>query len=140
MNRKNSPLVRLRDMGETIADPKADVRGRTVLDNHGEDVGKVDALIIDRAERKVRFLQVAFGGFLGLGKKNTFIPVEAITGMSPTTVSISSSHAHVSGAPTYDPVFIDDISLFEQTFSYYGVAPFWGTLPLPPAPAPESDD
>ncbi|MEU1250076.1 PRC-barrel domain-containing protein [Micromonospora arida] len=60
-------LVKLGDSGQTIAAAEQDVRGRHVLDVDGDDLGKVDDLLIDRDERKVRFLRVEHGGVLGIG-------------------------------------------------------------------------
>jgi len=35
-------------------------------DKDGRDLGTIEGLLIDEAERKVRFMEVASGGFLGL--------------------------------------------------------------------------
>jgi sporulation protein YlmC with PRC-barrel domain len=58
-------LVRLSDTELTMADGADDIRGRDVVDISGEELGEVDDLLIDDGERKVRFLEVASGGFPG---------------------------------------------------------------------------
>lgn len=116
-------FVRLRDTGRTVADYRMDLRRRTVLDANGQEVGRVTALIIDTAVHHVKFLQVSFGGFLGMGRKTTFIPVDLIAHTSPTTVTIDRSGQMISSGPTYDPEFIDDIALFEKIWNYYKVPP-----------------
>jgi PRC-barrel domain len=50
----------------------------------------VEDLLIDDRERKVRFLLVEHGGFLGLGETKSFIPVNAITRITDTHVHIES--------------------------------------------------
>ncbi len=72
-------LVRLSETNLTVADPAADVRGRRAVDNGGQEMGKVDDLLIDDQEKKVRFLRVGSGGFLGKGKEHVLVPVEAVT-------------------------------------------------------------
>ncbi len=67
-------FVKLGDTSHTVADPAEDIRGRHVVDRNGEDIGKVDALMIDVSEGKVRFLHVKGGGFLGIGDETLLIP------------------------------------------------------------------
>lgn len=67
-------LVKLGDTDQTIARGDEDIRGRKVKDKNGEDIGKVDDLLVDVRENKVRFLEVASGGLLGLGATTSFIP------------------------------------------------------------------
>ncbi|GAB4001109.1 hypothetical protein GCM10029992_35500 [Glycomyces albus] len=64
-------LVRLGDTELAVASEADDVRGHDVVDVDGDEVGRVDSLLIDRGERKVRFLEVGSGGFLGMGKKRS---------------------------------------------------------------------
>ncbi len=123
---ESDKLVKLSDTDETVATGDADIRGRHVKDRHGEDVGKVDDLLIDQAENKVRFVIVASGGFLGVGKDKSFIPVDAITGITGDEVHIDQTRERVSGAPAYDPDLIVDRDYHEGVYGYYGYAPYWG--------------
>lgn len=72
------------------------MRGRQVVDRNGDEVGKVEGLIIDEQERRVRFLEVGSGGFLGLGE------------------------------PVYNPNVVPQRDYFEDVYQYYGYPPFWG--------------
>lgn len=47
-------LVKLGDTGKTVADINEDIRGFTVRTASGEEIGKVDELLVDAAEEKVR--------------------------------------------------------------------------------------
>ena len=50
--------------------------------------GSVEDLYIDRHERDMCFLQMAAGGFLGIGEKNYLVLVEAITEVTEDRVTI----------------------------------------------------
>jgi sporulation protein YlmC with PRC-barrel domain len=119
-------LVKLDDVGETVADKDDDIRGRKVLDKDGLELGKIDALFIDEKERKIRFLQVETGGFLGIGEEKSLIPIDAITGVSDHEVHIDRTGGTVVAAPKYDPALVAEQSFYENTYSHYGYLPFWG--------------
>ena len=121
---ETSKLIKLSDSGQTVA-PEEDIRGLDVKDKDGDDIGKVDDLLIDDAENKVRFLEVASGGFLGIGEDKSFIPVDAITRIDEN-VHINQTRTHVAGAPPYDPELVDQSSYYEDVYGYYGYSPFWG--------------
>ncbi|MHC5796431.1 PRC-barrel domain-containing protein [Lacisediminihabitans sp. FW035] len=118
-------LVKLGDVGETVADETADVRGRQVIDKDGRKLGKIDALLVDDKERKVRMLEVETGGFLGLGEQKSLIPVDAIVSIDADEVHIDQTGATVTAAPHYDPVLVEP-EFFEDVYGHYGILPFWG--------------
>ena len=114
-------LLDLDDTDLTVADPKDDVRGAKVVDRDGEEVGDVDGLLIDDQEKRVRFLQVGSGGFLGLGKKERLIPVDAVTAVDDA-VHIDMTRQHVAGSPEYDPTIERQCGGY---YDYYGYTPYW---------------
>ncbi|GAB3644505.1 PRC-barrel domain-containing protein [Glycomyces tarimensis] len=124
-----STLVRLGDTDLTVANEVDDVRGQTVIDRNGDETGKVDGLLIDQPERKVRFLEVSSGGFLGLGKKQVLIPVDAITRVDDTNVYIDKDREHVASGPVYDPELTPEPErpYYEDVYGHYGYMPHWGT-------------
>ncbi|MGY2896659.1 PRC-barrel domain-containing protein [Deinococcus sp. UYEF24] len=115
-------LVRLGDTDLTFIDSTQDLRGRTVTDSAGKDVGHVSALFIDRDDHKVRFLQVSAGGFLGLGERAFLIPVEDITSLQALRVQIGHTLAAVKSAPPYDPALINwrDAEFWSAHYLHYG--------------------
>ncbi len=132
-------LVRLADTDLTLADPDDDLRGRQVVDSNGEDVGTVDGLMIDEAERRARFLEVGSGGFLGLGEKRQLIPVDAIVRADADTVYISKDRHHVGAAQYYDPSVVVDRGYYADLYAYWGYTPFWSpdyTYPYRPTMTP----
>jgi sporulation protein YlmC with PRC-barrel domain len=123
----HSRLVKLGDVGETVADEKQDIRGREVIDSDGQKLGKIDALFVDEEERKIRFLQVSIGGILGVGEKKSLIPIDAITSIRGDEVRIDHTSSSVAAAPAYDPTLVEEKTGYESTYSHYGYLPFWGT-------------
>ena len=142
---KTAKLVRLSDTELTIANPAEDIRDRTVVDRDGEDIGEVEDLLIDTHKKRVRLLEVASGGFLGVGKTKFLLPVEAITRISDDTVYINQMRQHITGAPHYDPDLIHQEAgekgyyskkgYYDDVYQYYGYPPYWapGTV-YPPYP------
>ncbi|GGR20073.1 PRC-barrel domain-containing protein [Streptomyces roseolus] len=136
-NARIPTLRKLSDSDQTVAAPEEDIRGRTVSTADGEDLGKIDDLLIDDDEGRVRFLLVEHGGFLGLGQKKTFIPVDAVTRISEDHVFIDQSQKQVTDAPAYDPDLVDTDDYYGRVYSHYGYTPFWGMgYTYPPYPFP----
>jgi sporulation protein YlmC with PRC-barrel domain len=105
-------LSLLGDGDLTIADPDEDIRGRTVRDRDGTEIGKVDDLLIDAGVQKVRFIRVESGGFFGVGETKVFIPIDAITMITDVDVWINQSDEHVSREPQYDPHIVTEQKYF----------------------------
>lgn len=127
MNDQTATLVRLGDTGLTLADPDQDVRGRTVVDRNGDEVGACQHLIIDEQERRVRFLEIGSGGFLGIGKEKRLVPVDAVTNVDDK-IHIDHDREHVASGPGYDPE-LTPVPLqpdIEDIYGYYGYMPHWG--------------
>ncbi|MFG1928857.1 PRC-barrel domain-containing protein [Cryptosporangium sp. NPDC048952] len=93
-----------------------------VRDRDGEKIGKVDDLLVDADERRVRFLRVESGGILGFGATPSFVPAEAVTRIDED-VHVDQSGKAVADAPAYDPELTDDIGCCSNL---YGYSPFWG--------------
>jgi len=120
-------LVKLSEIDETVADRSDDIRGRKVIDAAGEHLGKVKDLLIDEEENRVRFIEVASGGFLGIGQDTVLIPVDAITAIDDDDVRIDQSRQRVASAPTYDPDLVRERETYSQYLTYYGYPMWWGT-------------
>ena len=124
-----SPDMTLRtldDMNETIADPNQDIRGREVIAKDGDKIGKVDALLVDTQEGKIRFARLEAGGFLGIGEKTWLIPVDAITRIDADHVYVDQTRDRIIGAPVYDPNLAEKRDYYPGLYSYYGYGPYWG--------------
>ncbi len=96
-------LIKLSDSDFVLENPEQDIRGEDVCDVHGERIGSVDDLYIDRQGREVRFLELGAGGFLGIGEKHLLIPVESITEVGEGRVTIEPGRTEkVTGPPPFD--------------------------------------
>jgi sporulation protein YlmC with PRC-barrel domain len=102
-----------------------DIRGRTVLDRDGNEIGKVDDLLIDTDENRVRMLRIEHGGVLGIGATPLFVPAEAVQQLTEDEVHIDQSRADVADAPQYDPELVDQESFYSDVYDYYGYLPYW---------------
>lgn len=127
---KSASLSHLGDDDRTIASSDEDIRGRMVKDKDGLDVGKIEGLLVDDSDGKVRFMEVGSGGFLGLGESKSVIPVDAITRITADEVYITHTREHVAGAPDYDPDLVKaDSNYFFNLYPYYGYTSYMGVVP-----------
>ena len=124
MKLPNSTLRRLSDTELDVAAKAQDIRGREVRDAANEKIGKVNDLLIDDREKRVRFLEVASGGVFGIGADKLLVPVDAVTGVEKDCVRISQSRDNVGRAPRYDPALVDEHYL-TSTYTHYGYVPYW---------------
>ncbi|MBV7697845.1 PRC-barrel domain-containing protein [Streptomyces sp. TRM70350] len=125
-------LTRLSDSHHAIRSADEDVRGRKVTDRSGNELGKVGDLIIDEEEHKVRFLLLEHGGFLGIGEKKSYIPVDAVADVTEDHVRIDRTREEVADAPEYDPELVEQSEFYDRLYTHYGYVPFWGTGYVPP--------
>ena len=95
-------LVRLGDSHFVSANPEDDLRGKDVYDPHGQRMGRVEDLYVDRQEREVRYLEVGAGGVLGIGERRFLVPVEAVTKVSEDRVTVEPYRTEKVEVP--DPI------------------------------------
>ena len=131
----SAKLVRISDTNLTLEHAAEDVRGATVTDAKGADIGHVDDLMVDDQHKKVRFLVVVAGGFLGIGEKKFWIPIDAVTNVTEDRVNVDTTVEHIKHAPAYDPEIVAAHPHANDIYAYYGIAPYWGAgYVYPPYP------
>lgn len=131
----NDTLVRLSESGLTVSDPQADVRGRDCVDTSGDEIGKVDDLLVDSGECKVRFLRVSHGGILGIGAQRFLIPVEAVSSVTAQQVQIDRERSQLTDVPGYDPEVEEDPGYYGGLYGWWGYPAYWGPgYSYPPFP------
>jgi sporulation protein YlmC with PRC-barrel domain len=117
-------LVRLSDSGLVLEDLAQDVRGLDVYDEDGDQIGTVDDLYADAQERKVRFLDVGAGGFLGLGERRFLVPVEAVREVREDGVVVAHKRQRVADSPLFDAdVVVPQPAYQDELYEYYGYLP-----------------
>lgn len=60
--------------GHTTAIRASRVIGAKVYDPSGEEIGKVEDVVLDKTTDNIMFAAVGFGGFLGMGEKYHPVP------------------------------------------------------------------
>ena len=54
------------------------IEGMVVKNPEGQDLGKVEDIVVDMATGRVRYAAIAFGGFLGVGDKLFAVPFHSL--------------------------------------------------------------
>lgn len=79
---------------------KKSILGKTVVNEAGEKIGKIEDLIIS-PDRKVSYLIVGAGGFIGMGRHNVAIPVSQIQETGGKIVMPGATKAVVAAMPEF---------------------------------------
>lgn len=82
---------------------KKSILGRTVVNEAGEKIGKIEDLIIS-PDRSVSYVIVAAGGFIGMGRHNVAIPISQIRDTGGKIVMPGATKAVVAALPTFNYV------------------------------------
>jgi hypothetical protein len=105
------------------------MKGEKVTNMNGDELGKIEDVMIDQDKGKIAYVVIKFGGFLGIGDKEFAIPWEALTGGqggSPFTLKINKEI--LEKAEGFDtgklPSTREQLS---KTYTYYGNKPYWET-------------
>ncbi len=118
-------FVKLSDSDFVLENPEQDIRGKDVYDVDGQQMGRVEDLYIDRHEREARFLEVGSGGFLGIGEKHLLIPVETITEVGETGVTIEPGRTEREDGPApFDTNVAPPPADDRRSDGYYSSLPF----------------
>ena len=117
-------LVRMGDSGFVPANPEDNLRGKDVYDPHGQRMGSVEDLYIDRQEREVRYLEVGAGGFLGIGERRFLVPVEAVTRVSEDRVVVEPERTEKADGPAPFDTKVRPPSTHDRRNDDYASLPF----------------
>ena len=103
-----------------------DVEGTTVYDPNGNEIGKVDHLMIDKISGQVRYAIMSFGGFLGLGHSHYPLPWSSITydkGRNGYTTNVTEQQ--LRDAPEFSDDSWKDRDWETRMHRHYNVQPYW---------------
>jgi sporulation protein YlmC with PRC-barrel domain len=105
--------------------------GDQVQNSAGEDLGKVDEIMIDIPAGKVAYAVLSFGGFLGMGNKLFAVPWSALKlDEDKKHFILDVDKKKLENAPGFDKdnwPDMADTSWGTRIFSYYGAVPYWET-------------
>ena len=103
--------------------------GDPVQNAAGDDLGKIDEIMIDIPAGKVAYAVLSFGGILGMGNKLFAIPWSALKVDEDKKVFILDvDKKKLENAPGFDKdnwPDMADTTWGNKIFSYYGAAPYW---------------
>jgi sporulation protein YlmC with PRC-barrel domain len=104
--------------------------GADVENAQGEDLGKIEDLVLDPQNGRVSYAVLSFGGFLGLGEKYFAIPWNALQAKAgeDDTMILNVDKEKLQNAPGFDRNNWPDTTnrqWGEEIHAYYGVQPYW---------------
>jgi PRC-barrel domain len=107
--------------------PSSKIKGEKVTTEDGEDLGKIEDLMIDQEKGMIAYAVISFGGFLGIGNKQFAIPWEALAeGQNKHAFTLKVNKEILEKAEGFDkdklPLTRDQLT---KTYAYYGNKPYW---------------
>src|SRR5450631_719395 len=103
--------------------------GDPVQNSAGEDLGKVDEIMIDIPSGRVAYAVLSFGGFLGMGNKLFAIPWSSLkVDEDKKCFILNLDKTKLENAPGFDKdnwPNMADTTWGSEVFRYYGATPYW---------------
>jgi sporulation protein YlmC with PRC-barrel domain len=104
--------------------------GTAVENPQGENLGKIEEIVIDPADDSVAYAVLSFGGFLGLGEKYFAVPWNALQhkGEDGAEVVLDVDKERLENAPGFNKNDWPDManrSWGKEIHAYYGQQPYW---------------
>jgi hypothetical protein len=95
----------------------------------GENLGKIEEIIIDMELGRVAYAILSFGGFLGLGNKWVPVPWDALA-LQPDEkgLILNIDKEKLQKAPNFEPATLPDLANRQWgavIHTYYGYPPYW---------------
>ena len=114
--------------GPEIMDAKT-LTGDTVVNPAGDDLGKIEAIMLDVASGRIAYAVLSFGGFLGIGTKLFALPWAVLTlDAAEKRFIIDISKEKLENAEGFDKDHwpsMADPGWATRLHSYYNVTPYW---------------
>jgi len=103
--------------------------GDRVVNSKGEDIGKIDEIMIDTPTGRVAYAVLSFGGFLGMGDKLFAIPWSMLSLDEDNKVfRLDIDKERLKRAPGFDKDHWPDMAdrtWGTSVYQYYGASPYW---------------
>lgn len=109
------------------------LEGNEVINQAGENLGKIETFMIEPEEGRVAYAVLSFGGFLGMGNKLFAVPMQALM-LVPDQGKflLNESKERLENAPGFDKDHwpdMDDPVWGSSIYDYYGFDPYWDRGP-----------
>lgn len=113
----------------TIVLSASSLIGDGVKNSAGEDLGKIEDIMLDTESGHISYAVLSFGGILGLGNKLFAIPWQALTlNTDEKCFYLNVDKETLEDAPGFDKNDWPDMANTEwrnDIYNYYSVAPYW---------------
>lgn len=97
------------------------IMGDKVLNHSGEDLGKIEDIMINIDEGNIEYVIIAFGGFIGISEKFFAVPFTALTVDTDNhAFIIDRSRAEFESSPGFDRNHWPDANFHSQFSGNYG--------------------
>jgi sporulation protein YlmC with PRC-barrel domain len=107
----------------------ASLTGDEVINAAGDDLGKIEAIMLDVRSGRIAYAVLSFGGFLGLGSKLFAIPWPALTlDAIQQRFVLDVSRERLESAPGFDKDHwpsMADRAWATDIHEYYDIEPYW---------------
>jgi sporulation protein YlmC with PRC-barrel domain len=111
----------------------ATLEGDTVVNSSGEDLGKIEAIMLDVSGGRIAYVVLSFGGFMGVGSKYFAVPWSALTlDAGERRFILGLSKDRLENAPGFDKDHwpsMADRTWATQVHAYYNATPYWEDEP-----------
>ncbi|MGD0012728.1 MAG: PRC-barrel domain-containing protein [Terriglobia bacterium] len=105
------------------------LKGDKVVNHQGEDLGKIEELMIDLDRGRIAYAVLSFGGFLGMGDKLFAIPWQAFgVDTDGKRLVLKADKELLKKAPGFDKSNwpnMADPAWGSTLYGYYGYKPYW---------------
>ena len=105
------------------------LEGDSVRNSAGEDLGKVDEIMIDIPSGQVAYAVLSFGGVLGMGNKLFAVPWNSLTvDEDEKCFILDVNRETLESAPGFDKdnwPDMADTSWASGVYKHYGARPYW---------------
>ena len=105
------------------------LKGDNVVNHQGEDLGKIEEIMIDLDRGRIAFAVLSFGGFLGMGDKLFAIPWQAFTvDTAQKRLVLNAKKELLEKATGFDKdkwPNMADLAWGATLYGYYGYKPYW---------------
>ena len=103
--------------------------GNDVVNSAGEDLGDIEAIMVDVERGRLAYAVLSFGGFLGIGDQHHPVPWSSL--VYDTNLGgyvIDADRARLEAAPSYKSAETpnwSDRQWGQRVHQHYGVRPYW---------------
>jgi sporulation protein YlmC with PRC-barrel domain len=103
--------------------------GDKVRNPDGQNLGKIEDLVLDLSSSRIAYAVLSFGGFLGMGDKFFAVPFSSLTvDFDKKDVVLPISKEVLEKAEGFDkskwPDFADN-TLRDRLYKHYSASPYW---------------